>query len=82
MFTKPEVRAAMDRFVLVELYTDELDDAKSQANQKLQESLFQSVAIPYYAVFNADQKLVGSFPGLTKDVKEFMGFLNAALGKA
>lgn len=82
MFTKVAVRAAMDKFILVELYTDELDNATSEANQKLQESLFQSVAIPYYAVFNADQKLVGSFPGLTKDVKEFTDFLNAALSKA
>ena len=72
----------MEKFVLVELYTDELDDPKSEAFQKMQERLFQTVGIPYYAVFNADQKLVGSFPGLTKDVKEFTGFLNAALGKA
>ena len=82
MFTKAEVRANLDQFILVELYTDELDNPTSEANQKLQESLFQSVAIPYYAVFNADQKLVGSFPGLTKDVKEFTSFLNAALSKA
>lgn len=82
MFPKPEVREAMEKFVLVELYTDELDDPKSVAFQKMQESLFQTVGIPYYAVFNADRKVVGSFPGLTKDAKEFSGFLNAALGKA
>ncbi|MEO5951765.1 MAG: thioredoxin family protein, partial [Chloroflexia bacterium] len=82
MFPKPEVREAMEKFVLVELYTDDLDDAKSQEFQKMQERLFQTVGIPYYAVFNADQKLVSSFPGLTKDVKEFTGFLNTALGKA
>ena len=72
----------MEKFVLVELYTDDLDDPKSQAFQKMQERLFQTVAIPYYAVFNADQEVVGSFPGLTKNAKEFAGFLNTALGKA
>jgi thiol:disulfide interchange protein len=82
MFPKQEVREAMEKFVLVELYTDELDDPKSEAFQKMQEQLFQTVGIPYYAVFNADQKVVSSFPGLTKDVKEFTGFLNSALGKA
>lgn len=82
MFPKPEVRAAMEKFVLVELYTDDLDDPKSVAFQKMQEGLFQTVGIPYYAVFNADQKVVSSFPGLTKDLKEFTGFLNTALGKA
>lgn len=82
MFPKPEVREAMEKFVLVELYTDDLDDAQSVAFQKMQEELFQTVGIPYYAVFNAEQKVVSSFPGLTKDVKEFAGFLNAALNKA
>jgi thiol:disulfide interchange protein DsbD len=82
MFPKQEVREAMEKFVLVELYTDELDDPKSVAFQKMQEGLFQTVGIPYYAVFNTDQKVVSSFPGLTKDVKEFAGFLNSALGKA
>lgn len=82
MFPKPEVRAAMEKFVLVELYTDELDDPKSEAFQKMQERLFQTVGIPYYAVLNADQEVVGSFPGLTKDAKEFVSFLNTALGKA
>lgn len=82
MFPKPEVREAMEKFVLVELYTDELDDPRSVAFQKMQESLFQTVGIPYYAVFNADKKVVSSFPGLTKDVKEFTSFLNSALSKA
>jgi thiol:disulfide interchange protein DsbD len=82
MFPKPEVREAMEKFVLVELYTDDLDDAQSVAFQKMQEELFQTVGIPYYAVFNAEQKVVSSFPGLTKNVKEFAGFLNAALNKA
>jgi thiol:disulfide interchange protein len=82
MFPKPEVREAMEKFVLVELYTDELDDPKSEGFQKMQEKLFQTVGIPYYAVFNADQQVVSSFPGLTKDVKEFTNFLNSALGKA
>jgi thiol:disulfide interchange protein DsbD len=82
MFPKPEVREAMEKFVLVELYTDDPDDAQSVAFQKMQEELFQTVGIPYYAVFNAERKVVSSFPGLTKDVKEFAGFLNAALKKA
>lgn len=81
MFPKRQVREAMEKFVLVELYTDELDDPKSTAFQKMQEDLFQTVGIPYYAVFNTDQKVVSSFPGLTKDVNEFAGFLNSALGK-
>ena len=48
MFTRPEIAAAMKNFVLVELYTDGTD-AESEANQKLQLSKFNTVAIPYYA---------------------------------
>ena len=38
--------------MLVELYTDGTD-AESEKNQKLQESSFQTVAIPFYAIFDA-----------------------------
>lgn len=82
MFTKPEVAAAMNQFILVELYTDVLDDKTSEGNQKLQEKLFETVAIPYYAVFDGEQKVVSGFPGLTKDTKTWLDFLNTALTKS
>jgi thiol:disulfide interchange protein len=82
MFTKPEVAAAMNEFILVELYTDVLDDKTSEANQQLQEKLFATVAIPYYAVFDAEQKVVSGFPGLTKDAKTWVDFLHTALTKS
>ncbi len=47
----------------------------------MQESLFQTVGIPYYAVFNPQKQVVSSFPGLTKDPAEFASFLNNALAK-
>ncbi|MEK7404027.1 MAG: cytochrome c biogenesis protein CcdA, partial [Acidobacteriota bacterium] len=56
MFTRPEIAAAMKDFVLLELYTDGAD-AASEENQKLQESRFQTVAIPYYAILSADEKV-------------------------
>jgi thiol:disulfide interchange protein DsbD len=79
MFTKAEVAAVMSEFVLVELYTDVLDDATSEANQKLQDELFATVAIPYYAVFDGEKKVRASFPGLTKDPQVFVTFLKKAL---
>jgi thiol:disulfide interchange protein len=77
MFTRPEVAQLMGEFVLVELYTDGTD-AASEQNQKRQESLFQTVAIPYYAIFDADEKVTGSLAGLTKDPQEFLKFLKGA----
>ena len=76
MFTKPEIAAAMQKFVLVELYTDGTD-AESEANQKLQLDKFKTVAIPYYAIMDPDEKVVGTFPGLTREPREFLAFLDA-----
>jgi thiol:disulfide interchange protein len=74
MFTRPEIAAAMKNFILVELYTDGTD-AESEANQKLQLSKFNTVAIPYYAIVDPDDKVVATFPGLTKDSAEYLAFL-------
>jgi thiol:disulfide interchange protein DsbD len=74
MFPQPEIAELLSRFVLLELYTDG-SDAESEKNQKRQESLFQTVAIPYYAIFDAAEKPVASFPGLTKNPGEFAAFL-------
>ena len=74
MFTRPEIAAALKNFVLVELYTDG-SDAASDENQKLEVELFKTVAIPYYAILDPDGKVVASFPGLTKEPAEYLGFL-------
>jgi hypothetical protein len=34
------------------------------------------VAIPYYAIFDADSKVLATFPGLTRKPQEFLAFLN------
>ena len=78
MFTRPEVAAAMKEYVLVELYTDGTDQA-SAANQKLEETKFSTVAIPYYAILSPDERVVASFPGLTRDPAEFLRFLRAEM---
>jgi len=78
MFPRPEIAALTERLILLDLYTDG-SDAESEKNQKRQESLFQTVAIPYYAVLDANEKPVASFPGLTKDSNEFAAFLKKGL---
>ncbi|MCS7314825.1 MAG: thioredoxin family protein, partial [Bryobacterales bacterium] len=77
MFTRPEVAAELDRFVLLELYTDGLDPA-SERNQRMQQERFRTVAIPYYAILSPDEKVIATFAGLTRDPGEFLKFLRAA----
>ncbi len=74
MFPRPEIAAAMNQFVLVELYTDGAD-AVSEANLKLQEETHKTVAIPYYVILDAEGKTLRAFPGLTRDPAEFLKFL-------
>ncbi|MDE3164372.1 MAG: thioredoxin family protein [Acidobacteriota bacterium] len=76
MFPRPEIAAAMKGFVLVELYTDGTDEA-SRANQELQLSKFNTIAIPYYAILTPDETVVASLGGLTKDPPEFLAFLHS-----
>lgn len=77
MFPRPEIAAELNNLVLVELYTDGLDEA-SEKNQKLQESRFANVAIPFYVIVDANDQVLRNFPGLTKDPAEFLKFLKGA----
>jgi thiol:disulfide interchange protein DsbD len=77
MFTRPEIAAAMRKFVLVELYTDGTD-AESEANQQVELAKFHTVAIPYYAIVDADERVLATFPGSTGEAAEYLAFLNTA----
>jgi len=79
LFPRPEVAAALKDFILLELYTDGTDEA-SAANQQLQETRFATIAIPYYAILDADQRVLATFAGLTRDTAEFLRFLRADAG--
>jgi thiol:disulfide interchange protein DsbD len=75
MLPRPEIAAALDRFVLVELFTDRTD-AVSEANEKLEETKFGTVAEPYYAIVRPDETVVATFEGRTTNAPEFLAFLN------
>ncbi len=75
MFTKPEIAGVMKNMVLVDLYTDGTD-AASVANQKLEEDKFKTVAIPFYVLYDANQNVLATFPGLTRSAPEYLAFLN------
>ena len=79
MFSRPEIRSAMQGFVLVDLFTDGTDNA-SRLNQEFEEKTFGTIAIPYYVIFDPDGKVLASFPGLTRNPQEFLAFLNTPQG--
>jgi len=77
MFTKPEIGGVMQNMVLVDLYTDGTD-AASVANQKLEEDTFKTVSIPFYVLYDSDQKVLATFPELTRDPQKYLAFLNTS----
>jgi thiol:disulfide interchange protein DsbD len=76
MFPRPEIADALAQFVLVELYTDGTDEA-SRLNQEFQERKFQTIAIPFYAILDADERVIATFPRLTRNAQEYLGFLRS-----
>ena len=77
VFPKKEVEAEMSKFVLARLYTDDGSENNTK-QQEYQEKNFQTVALPFYAILEADGKTVSTFPGLTRNAAEFVDFLKKA----
>jgi len=75
MFTKPEIAGVMKNMVLVDLYTDGTD-AASEANQKLEEEKFQTIAEPFYVLYDPNQNVIATFPSYTRDTQAYLTFLN------
>ncbi len=74
MFTDPQVKKELERFVLAELYTDR-ETQEDERNGQLQADKFQTVALPLYAIVHPNGETLAKFPGLTRDKKEFIAFL-------
>lgn len=79
MFPRDEVRALLARYERVRLYTDGRGDPY-EAQQRLQERLYGTVALPYYAVLAPDGRTVATFLGMTRDTRDFVQFLEDGLG--
>jgi thiol:disulfide interchange protein DsbD len=77
IFNRPDVGAELGQFVLARLYTDG-DGAIYEKQQAFQEQTFGTVALPLYAIVDADGKVRSTFTGLTRDPAEFIAFLQRA----
>ncbi len=78
MFTRPEVERELARYVRARLYTDGRGEIYRQY-QNLEQRLFGTVALPYYAVFTPEGQPTVAFGGLTRNPEEFLMFLRKGL---
>ena len=81
MFPRPEIKRALDRFVRVRLYTDGLGEP-FLSQQLLEQRLFGTVALPLYAVLDADGQPRATFLGMTRDAREFTEFLDRGVDQS
>jgi thiol:disulfide interchange protein len=79
IFTRPDVSAELAQFVLSRLYTDG-DGEVYEQQQAFQEKKFGTVALPLYAVVDADGNIRGTLSGLTRNPADFIAFLRRARG--
>jgi thiol:disulfide interchange protein DsbD len=77
IFSRPDVSAELGQFVLSRLYTDG-DGDLYERQQAFQEKTFGTVALPLYAVLDADGKVRATFSGLTRSPADFIAFLRRA----
>jgi thiol:disulfide interchange protein DsbD len=78
IFLEPDVSAELNKFVLASLYTDG-EGAIYEKQQQMEQDMFGTVALPYYAIVDAEGKTIATFPGLTRDKQEFIDFLKKGL---
>ena len=77
IFPRPEVAAELDKFVKAKLYTDG-DGPLYEKQQQMEQEMFGTVALPFYAIVRPDGSVAASFPGLTRNAAEFTEFLKRA----
>jgi thiol:disulfide interchange protein DsbD len=76
MFSRPEVRKELSRFVRVRLYTDG-SGAVYEQQQEMERQRFDTVALPFYTVLSSNGDVISTFPGLTRNPDEFLKFLRS-----
>ena len=78
MFPRPEVRRELQQYVRVRLYTDGAGKL-FEDQQQMQQRMFGTVALPFYAILDADGRSLATFAGLTRNAAEFEAFLGKGL---
>jgi len=81
VFTRSDVAALLERYVLVRLFTDMKGEA-SEKNRRLQEGRFGTVALPLYVIMSPEDEVIDTFPGMTRKPFEFVAFLERGLKKS
>lgn len=86
MFSKPEIKSLLDRYVIVELYTDKIPPTVLQPatsadeNKKLQDEIYKDDRLPLYVILGSDGREIARYEeGKINNVGGFAEFLRKPL---
>ncbi len=77
IFTKSEVKFRFNEMILVQLYTDGGENHRE--NQQYEIDRFGTAALPYYVILSPDDEVITTFPGMSRDLDDFLDFLDTGL---
>ncbi|MBK53337.1 MAG: hypothetical protein CMG58_01780 [Candidatus Marinimicrobia bacterium] len=77
VFIKPEVKERFEKMTLVQLYTDGGPNHKE--NQIYEIERFGTAALPYYVILSPNDEVISTFPGMTRNINDFIDFLDSGL---
>lgn len=79
VFILPQVKDEFKKMVRTELYTDRAR-ADDQKNQKLQQQLGGTIALPLYVIVSPEGKVIAKYEGKAPNSQEFVDFLKQGVG--
>ena len=79
VFVLAPVKDELGKLVMVQLYTDRTTPS-DQANQKLEQQLGGTIALPEYVIVSPEGKVVATYEGRSPNSQEFVDFLKKGLG--
>ena len=77
IFKQESVEQLMKQFVLVSLYTDAGENYLEKRQYQIDR--FQTAALPYYVILDKEDSIIGEFPGMSRNVDDFIKFLESGL---
>jgi thiol:disulfide interchange protein DsbD len=77
VFSKPQVRALLERMVRVRLFTDRRTEPYL-SNKRFQQERFGTVELPFYAILSPTGEILAT-AGFTRDIDAFTNFLRRGL---
>tara|TARA_Y100001934_G_scaffold145287_1_gene174503 strand:- start:1482 stop:3278 length:1797 start_codon:yes stop_codon:yes gene_type:complete len=77
IFTQESVEELMKQFVLVSLYTDAGDNYLEKREYQIDR--FETAALPYYVILDKEDSIIAEFPGMSRNVDDFIEFLESGL---